>query len=99
MQLTYTNLMTVLELTRMKFRDLLRDLRAKAGLTQQQLSDKSGIPLPSLRGHEQGQRIPSWASVVKLARALGVSTDVFSDCDEIGEIEHKPAPKRRKRKG
>jgi transcriptional regulator with XRE-family HTH domain len=68
----------------MQFKDVLRGLRTKAGLTQSQLAAKAGIPLPSLRGHEQGQRIPSWASVVKLARALGVSTDVFAGCDEVG---------------
>jgi transcriptional regulator with XRE-family HTH domain len=69
----------------MRFKDVLRDLRARAGLTQQQLAEKARIPLPSLRGHEQGQRVPSWASVVKLARALDVSTDAFSDCEEVKE--------------
>lgn len=67
----------------MKFKDVLRELRAQAGLTQQQLADRAGMPLPSLRGHEQGQRLPSWPSVVRLAKALGVSTDVFADCDEV----------------
>src|SRR5438270_186206 len=70
----------------MKFKDMLRELRAAAGLTQQQLADRAGVPLPSLRGHEQGQRLPSWASVVKLARALGVSTDTFSACDEVADV-------------
>lgn len=77
----------------MRFNDVLRDLRDKAGLTQQQLANKAGVPLASLRSHEQGQRIPSWASVVRLARALGVSTDAFADCDEVAP------PKRRARKG
>jgi transcriptional regulator with XRE-family HTH domain len=63
--------------------DLLRELRKKAGLTQEELATKAGIPLTSLRGHEQGQRLPSWPSVVKLAKALGVSTDVLADCDEV----------------
>ncbi len=67
----------------MRFKDLLRELRAKAGLTQQQLAEKAGIPLPSLRGHEQGQRIPNWTSVVRIARALGVPTDAFADADEV----------------
>ncbi len=75
----------------MRFKDLLRELRQKACLTQQQLADKAGIPLSSLRGHEQGQRIPSWASVVKLAKALGVSSDVFSACDEV-KAEPTPPP-------
>ena len=79
----------------MNFNELLRDLRSKAGLTQEQLADKAGIPLPSLRGHEQGQRVPSWASVVRLAKALGVSTDVFSECDEVRKPSaKKPARKR-----
>jgi transcriptional regulator with XRE-family HTH domain len=74
----------------MRFKDILRDLRKKAGLTQEQLADKAGIPLPSLRGHEQGQRVPGWASVVKLAKALGVTCEVFSDCDEIHDAPDKP---------
>jgi transcriptional regulator with XRE-family HTH domain len=77
----------------MRFKDVLRELRTKAGLTQQQLAEKAGIPLSSLRGHEQGQRIPSWASVVKLARALGVSTDTFSHCEDIGQADAPPAKK------
>jgi transcriptional regulator with XRE-family HTH domain len=68
---------------RMQFKDVLRNLREKAGLTQQKLAEKAGIPLPSLRGHEQGQRSPGWVSVVKLARALSVSTDAFADVDEV----------------
>jgi transcriptional regulator with XRE-family HTH domain len=83
----------------MKFKDVLRDLRKQAGLTQEQLALKAGVPLPSLRGHEQGQRVPSWASVVKLAKALGVSTDAFADCDEVQEEDAPPAKKGRKRKG
>lgn len=78
-----------------KFNEMLRSLRSKAGMTQEQLADKAGMPLASLRGHEQGQRLPSWASVVKLSRALGVSTDVFSVCDEIQPADDKP--KRRKK--
>lgn len=83
----------------MRFMELLRDLREKAGLTQQQLAEKADIPIGSLRNHEQGQRLPSWAAVVKLARALGVSTDVFSVCDELSEPEPepKPAPKKGKK--
>ncbi len=84
----------------MPFKELLRQLREKAGLTQQQLADKAGLPVGSLRSHEQGQRAPSWAAVVKLARALGVGADVFSECDEVAreEEEEKPAPKKGKAK-
>jgi transcriptional regulator with XRE-family HTH domain len=80
----------------MRFAELLRELREKAGLTQQQLADKAGIPVTSLRNHEQGQRSPSWAAVVKLSKALGVTADTFSACDEVSEPE-KPAPKKPKK--
>ncbi|MBN9518771.1 helix-turn-helix transcriptional regulator [bacterium] len=81
------------------FADVLRNLRTEAGWTQQQLADKSGIPISSIRGHEQGQRVPSWASVVKLAKALGVSTDAFAECDEVKGEDEPPAkmPKRPKK--
>jgi repressor LexA len=82
-----------------KFKDLLRELRMKAGLTQEELAHKAGVPLPSLRGHEQGQRVPSWISVVKLARALGVSTDVFATCDEVQAKPAPAKPRSRPRKG
>lgn len=81
----------------MKFKDVLRDLRKRSGLTQEALASKAGIPVTSLRGHEQGQRVPSWASVVKLAKGLGVSTDAFSDCDEVQE-DQASLPKSRPRK-
>jgi transcriptional regulator with XRE-family HTH domain len=69
----------------MKFKDRLRELREGAGLTQEELARKAIISLPTLRGLERGQHRPSWQSVVKLARALGVSTDAFADCDELKE--------------
>lgn len=74
----------------MPFKDLLRQLREKAGLTQQELADKARIPIGSLRNLEQGQRLPGWGPVVKLARALGLSTDVFAECDEVNQDEDEP---------
>jgi transcriptional regulator with XRE-family HTH domain len=85
----------------MKFKEVLRDLRKRSGLTQEELATKAGVPVTSLRGHEQGQRVPSWASIVKLAKALGISTDVFANCDEVQEEQaesHPPAPRGRPRK-
>jgi len=70
---------------KMKFKDVLVKLRKEKGLTQHELAKRARIPLGSLRGHEQGQRLPSWPSVVKVANALGVSTDEFAACDEVKE--------------
>jgi DNA-binding XRE family transcriptional regulator len=65
----------------MKFKDKLKDLRTKAGLTQQQLAKKAGLTLHSIRNHEQGVRIPSWQAVIRLAKALSISTDEFATCE------------------
>jgi transcriptional regulator with XRE-family HTH domain len=81
----------------MRFAEVLRELREKAGLTQQQLADRASLPVASLRSHEQGQRSPSWAAVVKLAKALGVTADTFSECDEVSKPE-KPATKKKPKK-
>ncbi len=52
------------------------------------------MTLHSIRNHEQGQRQPSWPAVVKLALALGVSTDVFAICEfEAGSEEESNAKK------
>lgn len=82
----------------MRFDELIRNLRKEAGMTQEVLAQRAGVPLPSLRGHEQGQRTPSWANVVKLARALGVSTDAFSECEEVTGEKH-AAPSGKPAKG
>jgi transcriptional regulator with XRE-family HTH domain len=67
------------------FAERLRELREKAGLTQTQLAEASGLPLGSIRNYEQGQREPYWAVVFKLAAALGASADAFAVCvDESG---------------
>ena len=61
------------------FAERLRELRERAGLTQQQLADASGLPVGSLRNYEQGQREPYWQVVFRLAAALGVSCEAFAD--------------------
>jgi DNA-binding XRE family transcriptional regulator len=76
-----------------RFNERLRELREKAGLTQRALAERAGVPLGSIQHHEQGVRVPSWASVAKICRALGVSCEAFMDCDEVAD-----APKVRQRK-
>jgi transcriptional regulator with XRE-family HTH domain len=69
----------------------LRELRGDE--TQQQVADRAGIPLPTFRGLEQGQRSPSWRNVVRLARAFNHTSAVFDDCDEVNEPEVKAKAK------
>jgi transcriptional regulator with XRE-family HTH domain len=80
----------------MRFCDKLKLLRHNKGLTQEGLADLAGLPVATLRAHEQGQRSPSWAAVVRLARALGETSAAFDDCDEV-RPEHARKGKRRKK--
>ena len=51
----------------------LREQRLAEGLTQSQLSDRSGIPKPTLSRYENDHVLPSLVTLRKIARALGVS--------------------------
>lgn len=53
----------------------IKDARKKSGLTQAQASEKSGIPLGTLRRWEQGVNEPSIEDIVRLADLYSVSTD------------------------
>jgi transcriptional regulator with XRE-family HTH domain len=61
------------------FADRLRQLREQAGQTQEQLAERSRLPIGSIRNYEQGQREPRWVVVFRLAKALGVSCEAFAD--------------------
>jgi transcriptional regulator with XRE-family HTH domain len=55
----------------------LRSLREAANLSQRQLAEMIGVVYQNIARLERGDRSPSWKTVVKLAEALGVSTDEF----------------------
>ena len=68
---------------RPQFSERLRSLREQAGLTQESLSAKAGVPIGTLRNYEQGLRQPSWVTFVRLTAALGVTSAEFVDCREL----------------
>jgi transcriptional regulator with XRE-family HTH domain len=55
----------------------LRQLREAAGLTQEQLGERAGMPYQSIAKYERGAVEPTWPNVVKLAKALGVEPNDF----------------------
>lgn len=59
------------------FDSRLRALRKAAGLSQAELADKTGLNRFGVAKLEQGQREPGWATVIALARALGVTPNDF----------------------
>src|SRR5262245_40933234 len=60
----------------------LKVLRAQAGLSQPELAERAGMPLPTLRGFEQGRREPNYRTLVKLGRGLGVPLSAFEPPEE-----------------
>jgi transcriptional regulator with XRE-family HTH domain len=78
----------------MTFGEKLRQLRERAGLTQEQLAAASGVNLWTVRGYEQGRREPSWKGAIVLTRALGVTVEEFADCISGVDVNEAEAPKR-----
>jgi transcriptional regulator with XRE-family HTH domain len=82
----------------MTFAEKLRQLRYAAELTQEQLAERSGINLWTIRGYEQGRREPNWKGVLCLAKALHVTAEVFADCEESDSNEELSRPRGRPKK-
>jgi transcriptional regulator with XRE-family HTH domain len=79
----------------MTFADKLRQLRDAAGLTQEQMAERSGITLWTIRGYEQGRRDPNWKGMLSLAKALNVAAEVFCECDESTPEKQSARPRGR----
>lgn len=79
------------------FASVLRRLRDAAGLSQHQLADKAGMNIGGITKLEQGQREPSWATVLTLAAALGVTPNDFIP-KEVESAEAEPERPSSKRK-
>jgi len=72
------------------FASRCKALRNEAGLSQADLSDRSGVAISTVRQFEYGRREPTYETLVKLARGLGVSLAAFD--------QDQPAPPKKRRK-
>lgn len=61
----------------------LRALREVAGLTQAELGEQSEMDSNAIARIERGEREPTWRTVLKLAKALGVKPDAFTTDEEL----------------
>ncbi|HTU18977.1 MAG TPA: helix-turn-helix transcriptional regulator [Gemmataceae bacterium] len=77
----------------------LQRLRSEAGLTQMQVSERAGVPLTTLRNWEQDRREPLASALFKLARALGVSCEAFTDSSLQPPAAEPTKPRGRPKKG
>jgi transcriptional regulator with XRE-family HTH domain len=69
---------------RMTFAERLRALREGAGLSEAKLADLSGVSFGAIHNYGLGIRKPTFASVVKIARALGTTCQAFAGCEDVG---------------
>jgi transcriptional regulator with XRE-family HTH domain len=85
----------------MTFAEKLRELRDAAGLTEAKLAEASGLPFGTVHVYAIGRRKPSFASVLKLAKALGVTCEAFAECEDLANDDEgeKPAAKKPAAKG
>jgi transcriptional regulator with XRE-family HTH domain len=74
----------------MSFSETLRRLRETARLTQVRLAQRSGVPLRTIQGWEQGYRCPVSSDFFKLVRALGVTADAFAEIEAPAKPAKKP---------
>ena len=63
----------------------LKELRTAAGLTQEQLADKAGVSLGTIRALEQCSYDPTWPTTQALARALGADCTAFTVAAKTAE--------------
>jgi len=62
-----------------RFGNAVRNARTAAGLTQEDLADRSGLDRSYIGGVERGERNPTLSVIEKIADGLGVSlAELFS---------------------
>jgi DNA-binding transcriptional regulator YiaG len=69
------------------FAQRLKELREKAGLSQPELATRCGLSVWTLRGWEQGRRLPNCYGTLAILRALGVGAEAFGGCDGMESLE------------
>jgi transcriptional regulator with XRE-family HTH domain len=79
----------------MRLQDMLKAAREKAGLTQVDLAERTGLPLRSIQNWESGHRSPRVRTVVTLAKVLKVPVEKLL----LALAESMPEPEAKKRKG
>jgi transcriptional regulator with XRE-family HTH domain len=68
---------------KLTFGQNLRKLRQQAKMSQNQLADKAGLGRRSawICHIENGRRLPDMGTMIKIAKALGVTMDKLTDCE------------------
>jgi transcriptional regulator with XRE-family HTH domain len=57
----------------------VKELRAKAGITQEELSSRTGVHPTYVSDVERGARNPSWATLAKMVAVMGTTMSVLGE--------------------
>lgn len=60
---------------------LIKDARERAGMTMEDLAQKSGIPVSLLEDYERGSKKPGIEELTKISHSIGVSVYSLADFD------------------
>lgn len=64
----------------------VQTIRAERGISQVQLSEKTGLMQSWISNVEHGRRNPAWSNVVRLAEGLGVSvSELVAQAETMAE--------------
>ena len=63
------------------FPEKVKDARSELNLSQTQLAEATGVALRTILDYEKGKKKPRQATLLRLAKALGVSVRFLSDDD------------------
>lgn len=78
------------------FGEKVKDARASLGLSQPKVAELTGVSVRSVLAYEKGEKIPRQGTMLRLAKALGVSVkfltceqceDPLEDIEKDGYIE------------
>jgi len=57
----------------LQFGRAVREFRKAAGISQEQLAERTEIHRTYIGGIERGERNPTWLMITRIAKALGIS--------------------------
>jgi transcriptional regulator with XRE-family HTH domain len=76
--------------------DRFRELRDRAGLSQEALARKVGVGVKAVYMWERGQRTPGLKTAARLADALGVTVGVLAGSEPMPAAPGPKEPRRKK---
>lgn len=65
----------------------IKHIRNLRGISQETLGQLSGINSATIKKYEYGIRNPKPGQLLKIANALGISINVFTDYDILGDYD------------